>query len=143
MSDGYRLKRCTEAVHRLWGSKACRKTHFTNSEVISSVAAKEEEQKAAELWLLLLWETVLTEDPCFYCIIRKGCLRCSISSSKLLCVLQALIAARNIHNLYGTIMNKSLMNLWEGLITLQTRVTSEIQFMLRSQRFEIIGFNVS
>lgn len=33
--------------------------------------------------------------------------------------------------------------LWEGLITPHTRVTFEIQFMLRSQRFEIIALHIS
>lgn len=33
--------------------------------------------------------------------------------------------------------------LWEGLITPHTRVTFEIQFMPRSQRFEIIAFHIS
>lgn len=35
------------------------------------------------------------------------------------------------------------MNLWGDLITLQMRVTFEIQFMPHSLGFEIIGFNAS
>lgn len=34
------------------------------------------------------------------------------------------------------------MNLWEDLITLLKTVTFEFQFMLHSQRFEIIGLKV-
>lgn len=35
-------------------------------------------------------------------------------------------------------MNKSLMNLWKGLIMLeQTKVTFKIQFMLHSQQLEV------
>lgn len=33
--------------------------------------------------------------------------------------------------------------LWEGLITPHTRVTFEIEFMLRSQQFGIIAFHIS
>lgn len=92
---------------------------------------------------MLSWESLEKEDPCFYCAAMKCCLWFTVSSSKRFCVLQLLIAAKNIHNLWRTMMNTLLMNLREGLITPHTRVTFEIQFMLRSQQFKIIAFHIS
>lgn len=69
-----------------------------------------------------------------------SCLQCNINTGRGLHALKALIAARNIHNLYGTMMNKSFMIFWEGLITLeQMRVNFEIQFILHSRGWE--GWN--
>lgn len=45
----------------------------------------------------------------------KGCLQCSISTSRWLHAIQALIAARHVNNLYGAMMNKSFTIFLERL----------------------------
>lgn len=60
--------------------------------------------------------------------------RCNISSRRWRHALKALTAGWYVHNLYGTIANKSFIISWEGVITLeQMRVSFEIQLMLHSQ----------
>lgn len=76
----------------------------------------------------------------------KGCLQCSISASRWLHAIQALIAARHVHNLYGAVMNKSFMILLERLNNSIThrgqRSNSLYVALIRAWRDGITGLKV-